>query len=510
MRNLDLDTFRRRNLSANAFPGQTQMPLPPERLSMEDLQGNTEELKLPTAPENVIAPTVGMNELPPRELLRQISQPTDLSQLSTPDLRTGRGTFSGQPYVLDQGPSTIGFGNLPTSSGRDPFPNTMPMASPQATTSKTIDPYGGITYTPQHRAMDMMYEMLMNKPERGKTPLWRKIMAGFMAASRDPDTGEAMQRFQSAPYDKKMADWQSRWNNVKDLATLERYENVNQRYITDSMLDALGRQRNLDLKELMALRKDVHWDVDENGNIIGITPDGNIIETGRKDNEFTDLQKVTYGLDPISIENKRTERALMISEATTKRGITLKNMDIDAQSTARRENREAAQALERLRQTGRLTLAERKAIQNASTVENSNQVKISWMNNAKAWLAQHPEDEKWLTFDPNVAYPELKSTDEYIDSQRGFLDRIGLGKTPPPDKTALEAHREEMRKAIFTEPRTLRQSSSQSGGTTATQTTPTAPTGKPKMLDLIDPNGKRVGTIPEGTRVPEGFTTKEP
>jgi hypothetical protein len=99
-------------------------------------------------------------------------------------------------------------------------------------------------YQPEDRAINMLYDMISNMPERNQPGIGRKVLASIIGLGAGPEGAE---QAMYAPYLQQMADWKTKLEPVQTAANLERQSNVNMRQLAQSQ--AAEERRMLALKE---------------------------------------------------------------------------------------------------------------------------------------------------------------------------------------------------------------------------------------------------------------------
>lgn len=140
------------------------------------------------------------------------------------NLRTGAGTFSGQPMIPDQGPdiSQVNIGPEPT-------------------------------FQPEHRAQDAMWKMMEQFPERNNPGMLRKIAAMGAGIGYGP---EMAQYAMYAPYMRQMEDFQPKFKAYSDMANQERMSNNTLRQISADAARNQTADRRLDIADREQQRKE--------------------------------------------------------------------------------------------------------------------------------------------------------------------------------------------------------------------------------------------------------------
>src|SRR3972149_4443194 len=189
-------------------------------------------------------------------------------------------------------------------------------------------------YQPDLRGQNMLYGALENFPQRDqyKPSTLRKIGAAIYGMSQE-DPAKASDQFLNYHYYNALNDWMNRTKPIQEAAGLEREYNTNQRMMADQIIrreqedrrlaemerrnkeseELRGRQlgeterknqateelnrKKLGLAQLKANNYDLVID-DNTGLVVGVNKidPTDVVQTGVKSIELSDLDKANYGL----------------------------------------------------------------------------------------------------------------------------------------------------------------------------------------------------------------------
>ena len=278
-------------------------------------------------------------------------------------------------------------------------------------------------YQPETRANDMLFEMLDRIPERNKPGALRKIVASM--AGLGSGGAEAADRVLYDPYNKEVEDFKTRFEPVREAASLERYSNANERQLAYQSENArianeregrLFNQGNLRIAqgdERLAqgnARIEIARDV-ARGGVVQFADDGSAVML-YKDGTTKPVDANLFSPQ----EKMQMQQEQALTRIGAQGDITGRNQA--ALESQRQPNRIA---LEDKRQAGReALLTERRRVWNLLPLQQKQQI----INNYEAMLREDPGLIEFLGQDPET--DAIGFTDE-IEPSSGFM---GYGARP--------------------------------------------------------------------------------
>lgn len=193
----------------------------------------------------------------------------------------------------------------------------------------------GELYNPKTEATDRFNELARQYPQ-AKDPSWlRRIGAMVVDYTKG---GKAGQDFYERPHTRAVEDWKNQVSPAYQAASLERYENVNNRTVAYNQISAELREKAQQAKdkndtrnaEIRQQRADIYafkathpnWKImmPKGGNIIAINPQtGESQDTGIPTGSMTDLDRINLQgeqrLDQIAATGEQTRETEGVRQA---------------------------------------------------------------------------------------------------------------------------------------------------------------------------------------------------
>lgn len=237
-------------------------------------------------------------------------------------------------YLANLNQPTFGSMNInrPPSSEMDINQFTQPIPNPD---EMNAGQRMGELYNPKTEATDRFNELARQYPQ-AKDPSWLRRI-GSMVVDYTKG-GRAGQEFYERPHTQAVEDWKNQVSPAYQAASLERYENVNQRTTAYNQISAELREKAQQAKErndernaqIRQQRADVYafkathpnWKImmPKGGNIIAINPQtGESHDTGIPTGSMTDLDRINLQgeqrLDQIAATGEETRETEQTRQA---------------------------------------------------------------------------------------------------------------------------------------------------------------------------------------------------
>ena len=108
-------------------------------------------------------------------------------------------------------------------------------------------------YVPEHQYADQLGQMIQHFPQRNDPGILRNIVASIAGFGGGPQAAEDVQY---APYNRELEDWKAKYQPTYQAATLERYENANERQLARQRDQFNIQNRRADIEERKAENKE--------------------------------------------------------------------------------------------------------------------------------------------------------------------------------------------------------------------------------------------------------------
>lgn len=296
-------------------------------------------------------------------------------------------------------------------------------------------------YQPEVRATNRLYDMLDEIPQREdyKPSIWRRIGGSIVG-------GAAGKEFVDRPYTNAREKFTNEYEPTKDIATLERYANQNNRMMLDDIMQRqLQEQRDRETARTRDARLELDWYKQNNpdmklvngedGYVYLVSPKGDqIINTQLRHGELSDMDKLKYGF----------ENNVTLEEIRQRNRENLAGLQSELRMGEEAARQQGRVDLEHLRQTGRVRLIEERQRTGTTTNESQSQLKQRYINNAQRLIQSNPDFKDWVEFNQD-GYPEVRTVESFGPQ---FLARFREGLSEERKKE-LETAREQIIRGIY-------------------------------------------------------------
>lgn len=343
-------------------------------------------------------------------------------------------------------------------------------------------------YNPEHKGMDMMSQMIDQRPVRPHPSATRQVLGGVASAFLGPEAGNFIDY---GHYSQDLADWERKLPPIEHLANQERGANAVDRQFATSVLADRTAQAKLDLATTQAAEKTRHNMATE-GNAAARTAVYKYKSEHPNHKFDVDKQDRIIALDPVTGKGQ---------VVTDENGQPIYSNDLgDAEKAAL--NLKNAKELESVKQGNRSALEEQRQRNRESLLKERETIRKTRL-----------EEDKKLSVGADSTAWKLARQQHIADNPSHALfwdDQSGLptSAAEEDDTGTYESSMDDIRRRYneIKQRATPSKSSSTTTSTTKSTTTTNAGSGS-DMVSVQSADGKQKGKVPRKnlSTLPKGW-----